>query len=269
MHKILPFLILFASIACGPKEEEEKPAKPDQGTTSDGGVAGITCLTKSFSSEVPSWISDNFDCVQVSKSGSNYVFATNDIPNHNSAYFGSSDSRYEAVPSGNSANPNFIGQQNYQMTLPASPAKASSATDTTYDAIGIATNGVVFYNNEAAPGDTLENEVVTFDNYAGHPTDIGSYHYHIEPTALTNDGSDLIGILMDGFPVFGKKCPATGAAPTDLDGNNGHEADTKISGLDTIYHYHVADLSGAYDDGVGIAVITGSYGGTPGSFTNN
>jgi hypothetical protein len=86
---------------------------------------------------------------------------------------------------------------------------------------------------------------------------------------LTNDDDSLIGVLLDGFAVFGRKCPATGDYPTDLDGNNGHVADTGIDGLDSIYHYHVADLTGDFDDGVDVPVITGTYAGTPGTATNN
>ena len=274
MISLVGILAVVFSVACGGDSDDDDtpPAGgPGTGGSTTGTVvdASTTCLTKSFATGVPQWISDNFDCVQVTVSGSNLLLTTNDVPNHNSAYFSSTDSRYEAVPSGNTANPNAISAQNYQMTVPGTPAVAAAATDTAMDAIGIATNGVVFYNNEAAPGDSLEAEVSSFDNYNGHPTNTGSYHYHIEPTYLTNDGADLIGVLMDGFAVFGRKCPSTSTYPTDLDTNNGHTADTGVTGLGSIYHYHVADLTGTADDGIAIPVITGSYAGTPGSFTNN
>lgn len=281
---VLALLILGYSYSCSSDDSsspqgEQDPNGERGGRTggksggkqsgTNGGLTDVNCLTKSFGNGVPAWISENFACVQVTVSGSNYVFSTNDIPNHKSAYFGSSDSRYEAVPADKKQNPNFISEQNYSLTVPTSPAVAGTATDAAMDAIGVSVNGVVFYNNEAAPGDSLAAEVESFDGYNGHPTQTGSYHYHVEPTYITNDDTKLIGILLDGFAVFGRKCPATNAYPTDLDGNNGHIAATGISGLDTIYHYHVADLSGANDDGVSIPVITGSYAGTPGTFTNN
>ena len=198
--------------------------------------------------------------------GDNLQFNTNDIPNHDSAYFGEDDSRYAEVPEGNRANNNSIIEQDITLTMPASPAVADSATETGMGPIGVAVNGVVFFNNEAAPGDSLEEELTTFDSYAGHPTGTGTYHYHSEPSFLSNDDDSLIGILLDGFPVFGRKCSSTGTYPTDLDENNGHTHDTGINGLDSIYHYHLGVIDG---DGVDVPVVTGSYAGSPGNRTED
>ena len=64
----------------------------------------------------------------------------------------------------------------------------------------------------------------------------------------------LIGVLLDGFPVYGTK-ETTGAAPSSLDSCNGHtHATTEFpSG---IYHYHVTAVS---------PYISGCYKGTAGS----
>lgn len=224
------------------------------------------CLSSSFGSGVPDWIANNFDCVQVTSDGTYYTFTTNDVPEHKSAYFDTDHENYTSeMPSGRSVNPNQIGEQNYVFTIPVNPtAGAGVATD--MNAIGVATDGVVFFNNQAASPDTLEDEVETLDTANGHPTDVGAYHYHIEPVEITDDDTNLIGVLRDGFPVFGQKCPATNTYPSDLDTKNGHTANTGISGLGTIYHYHVADMAG---DSVSTAVITDTYNGTPGSMTNN
>lgn len=243
------------------------------GCTPDGGSSSGSsddnndlgnCLDKDFGSDVPDWIANNFDCVQVTKSGSNYVFKTNNIPMHNSAYFDESDSRYESdMPTGRQVNPNKIDEVNYTFTIPVNPSSGDNVS-TDYNAIGVAIDGLVFFNNQAAAPDTLSNEVATLDNGNGHPTDIGAYHYHIEPLEITDNDTKLIGILRDGYAVFGKKCPSTNTAPSDLDSNNGHTADTGITGLDTVYHYHLGVLSG---DGVDEEVITDTYYGSPGSMS--
>lgn len=259
-QRLLVLATLIALTACG---------TTDSTSSSDGDDSGVgSCLSKSFGSGVPDWIADNFDCVQVTKSGSYYVFKTNDIPEHDSAYFPDDDSRYtSSMPSGRSTNPNEISEQSYTFTIPVTPA-SSGGTATSGDAIGVAVDGVVFYNNEAAAPDTLANEIATLDTANAHPTNTGSYHYHIEPTEITDDDTKIIGILRDGYPVFGRKCPSTNTYPSDLDTYNGHTADTGISGLDTIYHYHVADIASDDSDGVSEPVITDTYYGTPGSMNH-
>lgn len=173
------------------------------------------------------------------------------------------------MPSGRSVNPNQISEQSYTLTIPSSPA-SSGGVATSGNAIGVAIDGVVFFNNEAAAPDTLSDEVDTLDTANAHPTGSGAYHYHIEPTEITSDDAKLIGILRDGYPVFGRKCPETndypGTGTAALDSYNGHTANTNITGLGTIYHYHLADMSG---DGVTETVVTDTYYGTPGSMVNN
>ena len=98
----------------------------------------------------------------------------------------------------------------------------------------------------------------------------GRFIKSVEPTQITNNDSSLIGVLRDGYAVFGQKCPADGNAPgvgtPALDTKNGHTADTKVSGLGTIYHYHLGDMA---SDGVSEVVITDRYHGTPGTMSNN
>jgi len=244
--------------------------KSSSSETSSTGSSVGNCLTKSFGAGVPGWISDNFDCVQVTVSGGNYVFVTNDIPEHNSAYFPSSDNRYtSAMPSGRNVNPNNISEQSYTLTIPSSPS-ASGGVATSGNAIGVAIDGIVFYNNQAAAPDTLANEVATLDTANGHPTAGGAYHYHVEPTEITDNDSKLIGVMRDGYPIFGKKCPTDGNLPgvgsPALDAHNGHTSNTGITGLSTIYHYHLGDISG---DGVTDVVVTDEYYGTPGTMVHN
>jgi hypothetical protein len=200
-----------------------------------------------------------FDCsVTLSKSSTNVVMATKSVPLYKSVYYGSGHAMYEADSVIQKVNPNKIIEQGYSMTVPMSPQAASSTTATGMDAIGVSTGGVVFYNNAAAPGDSLTAEMASFDKCRAHPTSTGSYHNHTEPFALTYDSSEFIGVMMDGFPIFGKR-DASGDAPTDLDSCNGHTGTTAYSTTAT-YHYHATDAD---------PFLIGCYKGTKGTLTNS
>ena len=71
--------------------------------------------------------------------------------------------------------------------------------------IGVAVNGVPIFNQYAGPNQPLTFEINSFDQYAGHPQQTGQYHYHVDPIWITaNVGADgFIGVLLDGFPVYG------------------------------------------------------------------
>lgn len=256
-------LIIIGITSCAKTEDAETASASSVGN----------CTSKSFGTGVPDWIADNFKCVQVSVVGSNYQFITNDIPEHNSAYFPSNDSRYiSTMPTGRAVNPNNIEEQSYTFNIPTGPV-AGAGSATSGDAIGVSIDGVVFFNNEAAAPDTLANEIATLDTANAHPTGNGSYHYHIEPVEISDNDVKLIGVLRDGFPVFGRKCPATNDYPGNnadsLDTKNGHIAATGIVGLGTIYHYHVADIASDDGDGVSEPVITDTYNGSPGTMVHN
>lgn len=242
--------------------------------TSDSGSTTTGCTT-SIDSGAAAWVSSNFKCVTLSKSGTNYVFNTQDVPQYDSYYFGSTDSRYEAIPSGNSGNPNKISTQNYTLTIPANPTLGTSASATAMDAVGIAVNGLLIFNNQANAPDTLANELATMDSANGHPTGSGVYHMHSEPLKITNNDAKLVGVMRDGFPIYGR-LEESGAAPAYTNactpGNAGtvtncrpfptqmpnfhcHATALFPSG---ICHYHVV-TSDPY--------ITGYYAGTAGTLS--
>ncbi|MCB1144775.1 MAG: YHYH protein [Leptospiraceae bacterium] len=238
--------------------------------TTTGCISGVAT---SLDTSLPSWIKDNFKCQTVKVNGSNYVFSVTDLPNHKSYYYGSTSSLYEALPSGNrSAGNNTITAQSITLTIPSSPSSASSKTATGLSTIGVSVNGVSIFSNDAAPGDTLSSEVATFDKYAGHPQDAGIFHYHAEPTYISNSDSSLIGIALDGYAIYGSKCQQNGTditptistsstdTTTTLDTNHGHTSVTKNFTTAT-YHYHLA-----YDSTATISTLLGDYyHGTPGT----
>ncbi|TGK55482.1 YHYH protein [Leptospira kanakyensis] len=245
--------------------------------TLDTNTDCITGMTSSMSADLPAWIRNNFKCSVGSVSGSNYVFRSQNIPNNKSFYFGSSSPMYVALAGGQkSAGNNQISSQCLVYTIPSSPAAKSGTlvgTQSGYASVGITVNGLAIFNNAAAPGDTLATEAQTFDTFNGHPQSSGVYHHHSQPLNITNNDSKLIGMLIDGFPVYGLNCDNATAATGDdgapgtvgpaLDSNHGHTANTVLfpSG---IYHYHFAS-----DATAGINTLIGSnFHGTPGTVSN-
>lgn len=103
--------------------------------------------------------------------------------------------------------------------------------------VGIAVNGVAIFGNYAAPGDDIYTEARTFDRCGAHPQGGGVYHYHSEPYAITNDDDRFAGVMLDGYPIYGRK-DADGTYPQNLDAYGGHTSATPDS-LTATYHYHV------------------------------
>ena len=61
-----------------------------------------------------------------------------------------------------------------------------------------------------------------------------------ETTLLTSNSDDaLIGIIADGFFIYGRKCNSTNDYPTDLDASGGHTSITQHSQGASEYHYHI------------------------------
>ncbi|MCW7494571.1 YHYH protein [Leptospira sp. 2 VSF19] len=182
---------------------------------------------------MPEWIQTSFTCVTVSVSGSNYVFKFNSVPTYKSIYWGSSSANYEStmyVNSGqsNSANPNLIKSQNYTLTVPINNTDIS-APASSFGMIGVSTNGIAIYNDQAAPGDSLSTEYYTFDSAQGHPTNTGAYHYHVEPPKISNNDSKLVGIAKDGYLIFGKKHDSITAGLTNGFTLGGANSSTKCT----------------------------------------
>jgi YHYH protein len=226
---------IFGVIACK-KTEETSPSTTTTTTTSSG--VDISVLkdkfysTSAFSSTATAKVEGDF-----------LVITTNGIPDHKSPYFGSTDTRYELYNGTNTKfkiNPNAIVAQSLVFKIPLKPTEAKSKTASGLGAIGVSVNGVPFYNQYAGPNQPLSNEIDSFDQYAGHPQQSGQYHYHIEPTYLTKTkGSDaFLGLLLDGFPVYGPLENGKTITNSDLDAYHGHTSKT-ADFPNGIYHYHI------------------------------
>lgn len=190
--------------------------------------------------------------------GSNVVIETNGLSNHVSVYWGQDHELYQDEPNVNttpSTIPNFDASA--ALTVSATPELASSATATSLGAIGIAISGAAIYNDQEGNG-PLDGAAVSLDFTGGH-IGPGAYHYHLEPTAWSEDDDNLVGILADGFFVYRRKCFSTGDYPTDLDESGGHSSITQHSD-EAEYHYHIENelyLNQYY------VIFPGDYQGTP------
>ncbi|WP_204336047.1 YHYH protein [Leptobacterium flavescens] len=195
--------------------------------------------------------------------GNTVIFTTQNLPDHTSPYWPVTNPLYEAYNGSNPSfqiNPNTISTQNIVLSIPLNPAEASNKQATGLGPIGISRNGVVFFNQYAGPDQPLTNEINSFDQWLGHPQMTGQYHYHIEPTYLTQEfGEDaFLGVLADGFPVYGPVENGSTITNDDLDAYHGHFSAT-AEFPDGIYHYHITSED-PYINGNG-------YFGTPGNIS--
>ncbi|MBT5331258.1 MAG: YHYH protein [Porticoccaceae bacterium] len=164
-----------------------------------------------------------------------------------------------------SSSPGYIDEyvNDYDLSVPVVAEKASSTSSTSLGAIGIALSGSPLFNDQEGTGDVSIGVAQGLD-YSGAHTGPQTYHYHLEPRAISYDDDALIGIIADGFFIYGRKCYSTADYPTDLDESNGHTSITQHTGADpedAEYHYHVDQdqyLGGDY-----YLVFPGDYQGTP------
>jgi len=179
------------------------------------------------------------DSVKVSFDEKHMVVQSDGIPNHPHGEFPNAD------------NPNTIRKQDYKFYIPLEPKWSEKVTKTPFGPIGVAINGIPFYNQYNAQGrDAVKLEI--FDSCCGHPDPMGRYHYHKYPVCIKSpfkdpegEHSPLIGYAFDGYSIYGPN-GENGKPPTDLDECNGHT--DKERG----YHYHVT---------AGYPYILGGYHG--------
>ena len=221
------------------------------------------------------------DNVSVLLDGSSVLIETNGLPNHTSPYWSNTTARTINGPMGAQTTPaaavnhplfvppttttfdqmspgnidDFSGS--YSLTVPASPTRASASTATGLGPVGIAVSGALIFNDQEGPNLPLDNAIGSFDANGAH-TGPQSYHYHLEPKAFTNDDDALVGVMADGFFLYGRR-DADGTYPTGLDASGGHTGPTPHN-ADSEYHYHIQNelyFSRYY------ILFPGDYQGTP------
>ncbi|HLJ95172.1 MAG TPA: YHYH protein [Gemmataceae bacterium] len=166
------------------------------------------------------------DNVTVTVTDTHLIVESDGIPNHETGKFPNRD------------NPNRILKQHYRFYIPLKPRIAEQPRKTPFGPIGVAINGIPFYNQYNAEGQDAV-QVEKFDSCCGHPDPNGRYHYHKYPVCLKSPFHDEpgkhsppIGYAFDGFAIYGPNGEG-GKPPTDLDECNGH------SDKERGYHYHV------------------------------
>ena len=221
------------------------------------------------------------DNVTIMLDGEQVLIESNGMPNHTSPYWSNTTERTINGPMGAHTTPaaaedhplfveptatsydqmapgnidDFNGS--YSLIIPANPEQASTTSSTGLGPIGIAVSGAMIYNDQEGPNVPLDNAVVSLD-YNGAHTGPQRYHYHLEPIAWSEDDSNLIGVMADGFFLYGRREP-DGSYPSDLDASGGHFGPTPHNS-EGEYHYHIQNtpyLNQYY------ILFPGDYQGTP------
>ena len=227
----------------------------DSGGTDD--TVDLTCLGNdtNIATDAPQWIQDNFKCVTIYMSGTDIIIETDSVPDHTSPYWGSGDANYEDMPvGGTQLIPSFV-DQNYSFTIPETPTDQPSPVSMFAGAVAVSVDGVVMFKGQTSTSSSLSTEASTFDNGNAHPNG-GEYiyHYHGEPAKQTDYETSLVGIMADGYPIYGPleedgSTPGTGAYPS-LDAQTyGHTHATNDFPSGT-FHYHLYQWDGAVAIGI-------------------
>ncbi len=238
-----------------------------------------SCKTD-IAADVPEFYRRYFRCVTVTKTANGVSITTENLPPHLSYYYGSGNPNYAPFDTSRGPqyhpNPNTLQARSVTLAIPDAPTSlgltiTSGMVDRQMNTnrneyrpgpAGVALDSVAVFNDQAAPGDDIDNELYTFDSYNAHPTPQGEYHYHtatpgplevlksIGATTSTTPGSaavELYGIMCDGALVLGcteldgKPSPTSG-----LDAQNGHVGDI-VDKDGTVhftarYHTHVCPM---------------------------
>ncbi|HEY2880899.1 MAG TPA: YHYH protein, partial [Pirellulales bacterium] len=162
--------ILLAIIAFHIRAQEKSPEKKSDDKPVAGTKAGSKTEAAAKSSADSSTDHKNpfTENVKVTFTDKYIMVESDGIPNHPHGEFP------------NPTNPNTIKKQNYKFYIPLAPKPAEKPTKTPFGPIGVAINGIPFYNQyNAEGGDAVKLEV--FDSCCGHPDPMGRYHYHKYP----------------------------------------------------------------------------------------
>ena len=110
---------------------------------------------------------------------------------------------------------NTVTSQNFTFEITRNPVEANDKIKTPLGSIGVAVNGVVFYNPKAGLTERRGNydyEVnavysQTSNDGSGVPQEDGTYYYNSDPKSMydkdSSNHSPLLGYALDGFPIYG------------------------------------------------------------------
>jgi hypothetical protein len=187
---------------------------------------------------------------------------------------GTYDSLYSAFTTA-FPDPNSIAAQGTTMYVPISPTFSGTQT-MSMGTVGMAINGVFIYDSVAGNTDNIFAEGGSFDQCGGHPDNADAYHYHGEPYSISYQDDNLIGVMMDGFFVYGRNDNTAyaadytsgalinepGSIANNYNDNNGDGLTGSSSTLykygghvgvpptggTSLFHYHLTEWEGCYDE---------------------
>lgn len=200
----------------------------------------------------------NPEAVTIYLDGSNVVIETTGLPNHETVYWGEGHPLYREEP-GVQVTPSIMSSNNNAttITVDATPNLTGATVATQLNTIGIAVSGASIFNDQEGGGPL--NQAAASLDWTGAHIGPGVYHYHLEPKAFTDDDDKLVGILLDGVFLYGRKCNATGTYPTDLDASGGHTSTTQYTLGEAEYHYHI--INELYSNTGSYIAFSGPYQG--------
>jgi hypothetical protein len=199
------------------------------------------------------------DNVTIAFNATEMIIHTKGLPNHPTG-------KFPEQGFGPWSNPNYIQEHSRTYFIPLNPQVNPRHIFTTTDnsnhalpmgPIGIAVNGVVFFNPFDASSQDASNMM---DRCCGHPAPDGTYHYHKYPICVNSPWADegkehspLIGFAFDGFPIYGP-FESAGVMAKDLTGENALNDFNLHWDAQRGWHYHATPGKFPY--------IIGGYWGT-------
>lgn len=219
---VLPVLLLN----CGSNDDDTTGVSND----SDDVVTELHAAYAAFNTEA----TDIF----LSNNGATVTIETTGLPDHETVYWGVGNDLYIEEP-GVQTTPSIMSSNNNAVTITvdALPDLTGNTVATNLNTIGIAVSGASLFNDQEGGG-TLDQAAGSLD-WTGAHIGPGVYHYHLEPKAFSDDDDALIGVLLDGVFLYGRKCHSTATYPTDLDASGGHTTTTQYTDGQEEYHYHI------------------------------
>ena len=228
----------------------------------------------SVADDVPAFFGKYFRCIDISMDGDEVVMQTANLPPHRTNYYGDGHPNYEPFDTSRGpdyrANPNTLAEQDITIRIPVDPVSKgltieADMVDTQMNTHpeeygggprGVALDSIVLFDDQAAPGDDINDEKFTFDRYNAHPA-MTTYHYHTASdgplevlAAIGESDVELYGIMCDGTVVLGcTELDGTAPSAADLDAQNGHVGDI-VDGDGTLHfadRYHTHICPGTFD----------------------
>jgi hypothetical protein len=226
-----------------------------------------------FSCNVALGLADSNKNSVTSIGSATYVTVTSpDYPDYTSNYFSTSGS-YDFTANGTTVSgtfdsmysaytttfpdPSTISSQSVVMYIPVTPT-SSGTHQMSGGMVGIAINGVGIFDNLANDTDNIFAEAGSFDQCQGHPAN-GMYHYHSEPYSISYNDNGLIGVMMDGYFIYGRQDydGTTPGSTANLESGGlnstiykygGHTGVDPLTNSGNTFHYHLTEWKGCYHE---------------------